>query len=383
MVKDNRLLNEDELVDQSLKKGRGKRKNQKIKPYAVLQFLLRYTDEDHVASAQNIVAYLQEHGINAESRSVLDDIKEINRIAVMIEEDCHITIASDILKEEGDERKLVVYDPHKKGFYVAKRAHEFYQYQLLAECVYAAKFVSKREARDLVEVICGLLSEHQAAKIKKQVEVLDRSRTNNKHVMATYMAIDDAMSASIDGVPHIPEKIRFKYLRYEMGSLDKQVERRKGDWYVVSPFKLIMNEGNYYLMAVNQKGKLINYRLDRMRSIQRTGEPREGAEVFAKVKFATYARRVFNMYSGEEQLVLIRFIPPLLDTMVERFGTGQDAIYSRCGDRYLAVKTYVEVSDQFFGWLLGFGTKVMLMESSGTAVEDFRKYLDKIRAKYE
>ena len=47
------------------------------------------------------------------------------------------------------------------------------------------------------------------------------------------------------------------------------------------------------------------------------------------------------------------------------------------------MKTYVEVSDQFFGWLLGFGTKVMLMESSGTAVEDFRKYLDKIRAKYE
>lgn len=67
MVKDNRLLNEDELVDQSLKKGRGKRKNQKIKPYAVLQFLLRYTDEDHVASAQNIVAYLQEHGINRKS----------------------------------------------------------------------------------------------------------------------------------------------------------------------------------------------------------------------------------------------------------------------------------------------------------------------------
>lgn len=383
MTKDSRPFDEDEMIDKSLKKGRGKRENQKIKPYAVLQYLLRYTDEEHVASAAKIVAYLQQHGINAENRSVLDDIKEINRIAVMLEEDCPIMVASDILEEEGDERKLVVYDPHKKGFYVAKRAHEFYQYQLLAECVYAAKFVSKREARDLVEVICGLLSEHQAAKIKKQVEVLDRSRTNNKHVMATYMAIDDAMSVSIDGVPHVPEKIRFKYLRYEMGSLDKQVERRKGDWYVVSPFRLIMNEGNYYLMAVNQKGKLINYRLDRMRSIQRTGEPREGAEVFAKVKLATYARRVFNMYSGEEQRVLIRFIPPLLDTMVERFGTGTDAIYSRYDDRHLAVRTTVEVSDQFYGWLLGFGRRVKLMEASGSAVEEFAAYLKKISAMYE
>lgn len=132
---------------------------------------------------------------------------------------------------------------------------------MLEECVYAAKFLSKREAHELVEVICGMLSEHQAARIIRQVETLDRTRTNNKHTIAAYMVIEDAMSTVIDGEPHVPEKIRFKYLKYELGALDKQVERRKGDCYVVSPFKLIMNEGNCYLMAVNEKGKLINYRL--------------------------------------------------------------------------------------------------------------------------
>jgi len=364
---------------------RGNKFHQKLKPYMVLQYLLRHSDEEHVVTAPDIAAALDiTYGIHAERRSIYRDIHEINLVALMLEQGINLEEANKLLAEdEDDELKLVVRDRHRKGFYVAKRTHDFYQYQLLAECVYAAKFLSKREAHNLVEVICGMLSEHQAARIIRQVETLDRTRTNNKHTIAAYMVIEDAMSTVIDGEPHVPEKIRFKYLKYELGALDKQVERRKGDCYVVSPFKLIMNEGNCYLMAVNEKGKLINYRLDRMRNIQLTGEPREGADVFAEVKLATYSRRVFNMYRGEEQRVLIRFIPPLLDTMVERFGTGDGTLYYRYDDRHLAVRTTVEVSDQFYGWLLGFGKRVKLMEASGSAVEDFRAYLKKISAMYE
>ena len=80
---------------------------------------------------------------------------------------------------------------------------------------------------------------------------------------------------------------------------------------------------------------------------------------------------------------MIRFIPPLLDTMVERFGTGDGTLYYRYDDRHLAVRTYVEVSDQFFGWLLGFGKRVKLMEASGSAVEEFRAYISMISAMYE
>lgn len=376
-----RAFSEDVYSEvEDIKSGKGKRHHQKIKPYAVLQYLLKYADEDHVASANKIVSYLQEHGINAERRSVCDDIQEINRIAIMVEEDCSIKEAAAILKAEGDDRRLVVYDAHKKGFYVARRDHDFYEYQLLAECVYASKFVTSKQSKDLVEIICGLLSEHKAVKLKKEIFVLDRVKTNNKNILANFACIEDAMSVSIDGVPHTPEKIRFKYLQYQMGMLDQQIERRKGNWYTVSPFKLMISEGNYYLMAVNEKGKMFNYRLDRMRNIQPTGESREGEEVFAEVDLRTYPQRVFNMYRGKEEQVVIRFIPPLLDTFVERFGTKG---ISPCGKDYLMIRTYVEVSDQFFGWLLGFGRRVKLLESTGTAVEEFKAYLDKVRDMYE
>lgn len=367
--------------DDELRGHKGKRHHQKIKPYVVLQYLLQNTDEEHTASAVDIVSYLALHGIDAERRSVCDDIKEINRIAIMLEEDCSIEDAAAILKEEGDDRKLVVYDPHKKGFYVAGR--EFSEFQILAECIYASKFVSKRQADHLVEVVCGFVSKHQGEKIKKDIPVLDRARTNNMSVIANYGIISEAISDCINGEPHKPEKIQFKYLKYEMGALEKQVERRRGDWYEISPYQLLINEGNYYLMAVNAKGKLTTYRLDRMRNVKRTGKPREGKEAFEKVNLKTYPRRVFNMYGGQEQQVLIRFINPLLDVMVERFGTGNGVLYTRVDDTHLAVRTYVEVSDQFFGWLLGFGRRVKLMESTGTAVEDFKAYLDKVRGMYE
>ena len=52
----------------------GKKPNQKVKPYVVLQYLLKYTDENHVATALDICAYLEECGIFAERRSIYRDI---------------------------------------------------------------------------------------------------------------------------------------------------------------------------------------------------------------------------------------------------------------------------------------------------------------------
>ena len=98
---------------------RGKKFNQKIKPYVVLQYLLKYSDENNIVTAPEIVAFLEEHGIEAERRSIYRDIKEIDRVALMMEEDCTIEEAGEMLERDADdELKLVVYDPHKKGFYV-------------------------------------------------------------------------------------------------------------------------------------------------------------------------------------------------------------------------------------------------------------------------
>ena len=75
----------------------------------------------------------------------------------------------------------------------------------------------------------------------------------------------------------------------------------------------------------------------------------------------------------------LRFINPLLDTAIDRFGT-KNAHYTKADDTHFTVLTEVELSDQFFSWLCGFGNRVKIMEPE--IAENFTAYLDKIRSLY-
>lgn len=359
----------------------GKQPNQKIKPYVVLQYLLKYTDENNVASAMDIVAYLEECGIAAERRSIYRDIEEINKVSLMLEEECTIDEAEFMLDDDEGNLKLVVYDKRKKGFYVRQRHFDLEDIRILAECVYSAKFIAEGQAKRLVDVVCDFVSEEQATRIKHNAFLTDRVKTDNRSVMNNIAAINDAMSRHLDGEPHTPEKITFKYLKYSVSDMSKQVERRHGARYTVSPFQLLINDGNYYLLAFDDYAQeMRTYRVDRMKDIRFTGEPRDGEEVFKQIDLKTYTKRVFSMYGGEQRLVEIRFINPLLDAVVDRFGT-KDVQYAKVDDTHFSVTAKVEISDQFFGWILGFGKKAKLLYPDDV-IDQFRGYMDKIREMY-
>ena len=361
---------------------RGKKFNQKIKPYVVLQYLLKYTDENNIVTAPEIVDFLEEHGIEAERRSIFRAIKEINKVALMMEEDCSIDDAEEMLDADtNDELKLVVYDPHRKGFYIRQRHFDLNDIRLLAECIYSAKFITEGQAKRLVEVVCEFVSEYQAERIRHNAFLTDRVKTNNKHVLNSIAVINDAMSRRMNGAPHKPEKISFKYLKHEISNVSNEVERRHGDKYIVSPYALLINDGNYYLLAFDDYSKeMRTYRVDRMKDIRFTGEPRDGDDEFKQIDLKTYTKRVFSMYGGEQKLVEIRFINPLLDAVVDRFGT-KDVQYAKVDDKHFGVTAKVEISDQFFGWILGFGKKAKILYPE-PVIEQFRSYMDRIREMY-
>ena len=49
----------DEHLKDRVPVAHGKKANQKMKPYIVLQYLMKHTDENHVESAYDIIAYLE------------------------------------------------------------------------------------------------------------------------------------------------------------------------------------------------------------------------------------------------------------------------------------------------------------------------------------
>lgn len=363
----------------------GRKANQKMKPYLVMEYLMRHTDENHAESADNIAAYLQELGIDAERRSIYRDIEEINKALWFLEnedDDADIFAAEEAIEtDKNDSEKFIVYDRHLKGFRVVRRKYELSDIRLMAECIYASRYISQSEAERLVDIIKGFVSEEQSREIRTDALVTVRQRTLNKSTLRNVSTIYDAMSKMIEGEKHIPEKISFQYLKYTIDDLEKQTERRKGAKYIVSPYKLIINDGNYYLLAFDDNSQQIRtYRVDRMKAINRLGAPREGAEAFAAIDMKTYTQRTFSMFGGERERVSIRFVSSLLDTAVERFGR-YNVSYSRSDDHHFTVSADVEISDQFFGWLCGFGTKAKLLFPQAVA-EEFVAYLEKISKMY-
>lgn len=373
----------------------GRTSHQKLKSYIVMQYLLKNTDEDHPASANDIIDYLAEFGILAERRSIYRDVREINEVVYALENDCKVSHAEEVIAaDEYDEEKLIVYDPNRKGFYAQRRKYEPIDIRLLAECVHAAKFVSSDTAERLVDVLCDLVSDEQAAQIRHEVDVVGRVKTTNEKIYYSINTINDAMSRELYGQRHEPEQISFKYMKHTISDMRKQVEQRNGAVITVSPYKLIMNEGNYYLLAYDGKSKKFwPYRVDRMKGVDLTGLLREGAEAYDKIDIQNYTRRVFSMYSGKQYRVKLRFINRLLDTAVERFGRKGDTqddyrfvntapVYATLDEGHFTVEATVEVSDQFYGWLLGFGRRVKILEPE-IVKDEFRAYLDKVRAMYE
>ena len=339
----------------------------------VWNLLLKRTDENHAISIKDIRTHLETYGIQTERHSISRDIKDLTELLARDQE----------LVDDLEERDLlgyeIEYDPKLHGYKVSRRPYEFGDLRLMAECVRAAKFISKTQEKSLLAAIEGFCSEDQIEELQNEVYLVGRNKTSNRYVMASMLRINQAIRQN--------RKISFKYLKYTLQNRDMQVERGGGATYKVSPYKLIINDGNYYLVAYGLVGKkkapeIIHYRIDRMKEVKVLSEAREGAEVFAKIDMENYTRRVFSMFGGEPKRVSIRFIHSLLDTVIERFGTGQDVFYRQEDEKHFVVTADVEVSDQFFAWVCGFGRRAKIINPPDV-VADMDKFLSKIKEMYE
>ena len=359
--------------------GRGKKRNQKMKPFLVYQYLLRHTDENHTITGEDICSAMTDiYDIEAERRGIYRDIDEINKALIAFEEGISIEEAAEWI-EDDESLKKIIFDKHQKGFCLRQRHYDYTDIQLLVESIYASKYLSESQAERLIKVLCEFVSEFQEKKIRHNAILTDRVKTNNSGVLNNIEKIDAAMSKEDK---HVPEKISFKYLKYSISNLNQQVERRHGSRYEVSPYALLINDGNYYLLAYNDYAKdLRTYRVDRMKDVKLLGVEREGKEAFNKINLKNYTQRVFSMFGGEQERITIQFINPLLDTVVDRFGK-KGMLYNVVDDRHFSITAPIEISDQFYGWVLGFGNKAKILKPQ-KVVDGFTAYLDKVKKLYE
>ncbi len=343
----------------------GRNEGQKYKSLLVWQILLRYTDKNHPLSAKEIIKKLEEdYGITAGVHSVCRDIRELQRLYEEDEDEGFL---------EGQRFKYkIVYDGSgERGYKIAKRPCSLSDLQLLVECVRSSRFITKKQEKRLLDALTEYCSSEEAKRLVRESYLIDREKTLNDELPDSIQIIDRAIRNE--------HKIKFRYMKFTLQNRAEQTPRRKGEYYELSPFKILVTDGNFYLLAYNGK-KVVSYRIDRMKDVKELPEPREGDKVFDKVDVRTYTKRVFSMYGGEEKKVQIRFTNDLLDTVIDRFG-ADDVFYTPTDDKHFTVSAVVEVSNMFYSWVCSFRKKATIV-GPPEVVDGFQQFLSDIQGRY-
>ena len=348
-----------------------KRQGQKYKSLLVWQVLLKRTDAEHPLSVDDIQDHLRMYGVETERRSIYRDINDLKEL-LEIDYDADIEDRERLGYEIGYTRK------QPSGYMVTQRPYSFDDVMLLAECINSAKFISETQAEGLREMLGSFCSEAQEDRLLDEVYNIDRIKTPNSEVIYTLSTLNEAIKNR--------HKVSFTYLKYTVENRKQQTARRGGMRYTVSPYTLLINDGNYYALSYDARhDKMIPYRVDRMRKVEELNEAQEGYELYRQTDMKTYTRRVFNMFGGEQKRVLIRFSKDLIDTVVDRFGPGAEdntVYYRPDGKEHFILSADIEISDQFFGWICGLHNKAKII-GPPKVIEQFQAFLADISSNYE
>ena len=267
--------------------------NQKTKLLHLARMLLRQTDEEHPLAVAQIIEALARQDIKAERKSVYDDMEALRLFGL------------DVQCRKGK----------SPGWFVGERDFELPEVKLLMDAVQSSRFITQRKSDTLIRKLEGLASVHQAGQLQRQVYVSGRIKVMNESI---YYNVDKLHTA-IAG----QKAITFKYFDYDIAR--KKVFRQEGKRYMVSPYGLIWNSENYYLVAFDHAHReLRHYRVDKMTEIVVTNLDREGREQHRDFQLAEYGQKHFGMYGGQELKVTLRGRRDKASLVWDRF--GQDII---------------------------------------------------------
>jgi len=317
-----------------------KSSNQKLKLLYLMKILLEKTDEDHGLTTAEIISSLANCGINAERKSIYDDIEALRLFGI------------DIIKNQNG---------RSTDYRVVNRDFEMPELKLLVDAVQSSKFITRKKSDELIKKIEGFASVHEARQLHRQVYVANRIKTMNESI---YLSVDKIHTAIT-----LNKKIEFQY--FEWSPKKEKVLRHNGEIHRASPWALTWDDENYYLIAYDSKDGIIkHYRVDKMLRISVAEDEREGKELFDNFDMALYSKKTFGMYRGKEETVCLRCKNSMANVIIDRFGT--DLIIRTVDSEHFEITVKVSVSPVFLGWLVTFGNGIKIV-SPQSVIDEFKK----------
>lgn len=324
--------------------------NQKFKFTYLMKIMAEKTDDEHSLTMPQILEELEKYEVSAERKSIYEDFKDMSNFGI------------EVIKEQKGRETF---------YHIAGREFELAEVKLLIDAVQSAKFITQKKSKSLISKVKNFVSEHQAKQLQRQIVINDRVKTMNESV---YYNVDDIHTAINQN-----RKIKFKYYKWDIDK--KLVERHGGSYFFVSPWALLWDDENYYMIAFDDwDNKIKHYRVDKMMYIEVGNDERAGKEEFKNFDMAKYSKATFGMYHGEKTKVCIKFANHMCGVFIDRF--GKDTLFRKIDENHSELIVDINVSPQFFGWIFSLGNDVEIV-SPVEVVNELREYTKKFIMKYE
>lgn len=226
------------------------------------RYLYEHTDDQHPASVADILAFWQEHGIQAGRKSVYSAI--------------------EVLQSSGMD--IVCVKSTQNRYFVGERLFELPELKLLVDAVESSHFITAKKSERLIEKLGKLTSESHARQLDRHIYMDGTAKPENECI---YYSVDEIHNA-------IQKKRQITFQYYEYTPQKEKILKHNGYRYQFSPYALIWSRDCYYAVGWSEKhGKIAQFRVDRMTAV----EPLEHTAVQTPdFDPAEYVRKVFGMY---------------------------------------------------------------------------------------
>lgn len=311
--------------------------SQKATILCVYEILKKYSDENHIISAEKIKERLKViYDVDMERRAIYRNIEALRSMGIDIEG----------------------YMDNRAGYYLIDRSFEPSEVRLLCDAVAASDMIKEENSKEIIKKLLETQSIFEGRMLQKTVYVKSKQKIPNKQLFYNIDTLNIAINQG--------SKVSVCLLKYNM---EMELEEAEGGPIVISPYATMWASGNYYILAKQEDtDELTHYRIDYLKDIVIL---ERGVDmIFGGINPNQYAERFIFQRGESVERYDIECDKDLWNELAEKFGNSLTVIRSL--DDKLCVKIKC-IPSTMREWVMAHSNKCEV-----TAPKHFRDEIQKM-----
>lgn len=319
--------------------------SQKATILCVYEILKKYSDENHIISAEKIREKLKViYDVDMERRAIYRNIDALRSMGIEIEG----------------------YTDNREGYYLIDRTFEPSEIRLLCDAVASSDIIKEDNSKEIISKLIETQSIFQGRMLQRTVYIKSKQKVLNKQLFYNIDILNIAISQG--------NKVSVRLLEY---NTDLELVETNKNVIIISPYVTMWASGNYYILAKAETNEeLTHYRIDYLKDIVIL--ERNVDMIFGGINPSQYADK-FIFQKGENiERFNLECDRALWQSLAERFGNNITVIREE-GDKVI-VKIKC-IPSEMKEWLMAhvnqcevIAPKYFRDEIQKTVLEAYKKY---------